>query len=50
MAKQHGIDEDKRPREPRDTQPDAKQQAGLKAQKEAATQQPQSPGEPAGGE
>lgn len=49
MGKQHGIVEDEKGQE----QPADKkraQQAGLKEQKEAAKTQPQSPGEPAGGE
>jgi hypothetical protein len=49
MAKDQGIVQDERgPDQPKDKE--RAQKPGLKEQKEAAERQPESPGEPAGGE
>jgi hypothetical protein len=49
MKQDHGIIQDERGQDqPKDKE--TAQKAGLKEQQEAARQQPQSPGEPAGGE
>jgi hypothetical protein len=50
MAKdQHGVTKENKGQE-QPTDKDSAQNAGVKAQKDAATTTPESPGEPAGGE
>jgi hypothetical protein len=49
MKQDHGVVQDERGQD-QPKNKDAAQKLGLKQQKEAAEQQPESPGEPAGGE
>jgi hypothetical protein len=50
MQKDHGVVQDERGQDDQPNDKQTAQKAGLKEQKEAAQQQIESPGEPAGGE